>query len=248
MKLTKAFGPISLAFFGVALMFIPSAKAGVIFNTSLVSPGLGSPGFYNGTGNVSTNFAVDTEGNLELGLSVVTRGVAPPINPGASNVYKVLTSPVTIPPRATWNFKFSVDTQAGGGADFLGNFLYTLTITDLSSGLTGPILALSDPVRGIGDNSGFGALGKTAGVTVATQWGAQNSENIGFAGFLTGFNSTGHDLYRITLSARTQTGSPAASVSVFADATTPEPGTMVLIVTALIGIAALARRRSRRTV
>jgi hypothetical protein len=248
MKLTKALGPIGFALFGVALMFIPSAQAGVIFNTSLVSPGLGSPGFYNGTGNASTNFAVDREGNLELGLSVVTRGVASPINPGSSNVYKVLASPVTNPPRATWNFEFSVDTRAGGGADFLGNFLYTLTITDISSGLTGPSLALTDPVRGIADNSGFGALGKTAGVTVASQWGAQNSENLGFTGFLSGFNSSAHDLYEITLSAATTGGVPVGSVSVFADATIPEPGTMVLIVTALIGLAALARKRSRRTV
>jgi hypothetical protein len=130
----------------------------------------------------------------------------------------------------------------------LGNYIYALTITDLSSGLTGPVLALSDPVRGIGDNAGFGALGKTTGVTVASQWGAQNSENLGFTGFLPGFNSTAHDLYRITLSATTQTGAPAASVTVFANATIPEPGTMVLIVTALIGMAALARKRSRRTI
>jgi hypothetical protein len=209
---------------------------------------LGSPGFYNGTGNASTNFTVDTEGNLELGLSVVTRGIAPPINPGSSNVYRVFASPVTNPPRATWNFEFSVDTRVGGGTAVLNDFLYTLTITDISSGLTGPSLVLSDPVRGIADDVGFGVLGRTAGVTVATQWGAQNSENIGFIGFLTGFDSTAHDLYRITLSATSSTGAPPASVSVFANAIIPEPGTMVLIVTALIGLAALVRKRSRGTV
>jgi uncharacterized protein (TIGR03382 family) len=93
----------------------------------------------------------------------------------------------------------------------------------------------------IPDNSGYGASGKTAGVNQATEWGAQNSENLGF-GFLSGFNPSNLDEYEITLSAfsgQTQVG----SVSVFAQVTTPEPATFVLAGVALLALGWIGRRR-----
>jgi len=95
------------------------------------------------------------------------------------------------------------------------------------------------------DDSGFGPSGKTAGVDVNTEWGAQNSENPGFAGFLPGFNANNHDLYKITLTATTQNGAPVGSVSVFADATVvPEPAS-VLLVGLGIGTFVLTTRKRR---
>jgi hypothetical protein len=212
MLMKRLFGPLALA--GLVMMLAPNGQADVVtFDTALTSP----PGFYNGTGNANSNFTVDTANNLELGMSIIKRFVGP-IDPGAgSNTYTVSTS---VGPLANWNFEFSVNTQAGGGSDVLGKYLYTLTAQDLTASTTGPTF---DPVRIIGDNSGFGSGGKTAGVDVTTQWGAQNSENLGFAGFLPGFSASNPDLYKFTLDAFIGT-QPVGSVTVFADArTVPEP-------------------------
>lgn len=91
------------------------------------------------------------------------------------------------------------------------------------------------------DNSGFGGV-KTNGVTIATQWGAQNSENLGFAGFLPGFNANNQHLYEVTLQAKTLDGSTlVGSVSAFADARTPEPATWSLLVMGL-GLVGIGKR------
>ena len=218
----------------IAAALCTMAHAGVINNTSLAPPG-----FYNGSGNANSNFEVDTEGNLELGLSIIKRFVGP-INPGNSNVYVVTTS---AGPLATWNFEFSVNTQAGGGTNLLANYIYSMTVSDVTAGTTGPTF---DPVRAIMDNSGFGMSGKTNGVNVNTQWGAQNSENPGFTGFLPGFNANNHDLYKIVLTASLPTGGPVASVTVFADATAPEPASIGLVGLGVIGLAFI-RKQKRRT-
>jgi hypothetical protein len=216
-----------------ALAFAATAKAGTVYDTSLASPG-----YYNGTGNANTNFAVDTEGNLELGLSVIQRYVGP-IDPGAgSNVYTVSTS---AGPLATWNFEFSVNTQAGGGSNVLSDYTYSMSIEDVTADTTGPTF---DPVAAIPDDSGYGSTGKTPGVTTATEWGAQNSENLGFPGFLPGFNATNPDEYEIILAAYNQSVSQVASVTVFADAATvPEPATFFLFGPAVLGLAFAARRK-----
>jgi len=229
MLMERFFGPLAVA--AVVMMFAPSGQADVVtFDTSLVSP----PGFYNGTGNANSNFTVDTAENLELGLSIIQRFVGP-IDPGAgSNTYTVTPS---AGPLANWDFAFSVNTQAGGGTDVLGDDLYSLTVQDITASLNGPTI---DPVA-IPDDSGFGPSGKTAGVDVTTEWGAQNDENLGF-GFLPGFNANNPDLYKITLSAFSPNGALIGSVSVYANAqATPEPKYLSLLGLGMVGLVLMSR-------
>jgi hypothetical protein len=231
MLIKRFLGPLTIT--ALVMMFAPRGRADVLtYDTSLVSP----PGFYNGTGNANSNFTVDTAGNLELGLSIIQRFVGP-IDPGAgSNTYTVTPS---AGPLANWDFAFSVNTQAGGGTAVLGDDLYSLTVQDITASTTGPTF---DPVRVITDDSGYGPSGETAGVDLSTEWGAQNDENLGFAGFLPGFNSNNPDLYKITLSAFTQGNVLIGAVSVYANAqATPEPRYLSLIGLAMFALVLIAR-------
>jgi len=222
---------------GMALVAGTASAASIILHTSLTSP----PGVYFGNGNANSGFTVSTDGTTELGLSVILRYVGP-IDPGTSNVYTVPTGPPPGHTGSAWGFVFSVNTRYNGGTAVLGDFLYTLNVTDLTTGNVGPIL---DPVRSIGDDTGFGAGGKTAGVTLSTQWGAQNSEAPSFPAFLPGFDPNARDLYEITLTQLSSDGlTTLGAVTVFADAAVPEPGTFGLIGFGLVMVALAARKRA----
>jgi hypothetical protein len=224
---------------GMALVAGTASAASIILHTSLTSP----PGVYFGNGNANSGFTVSTDGTTELGLSVILRYVGP-IDPGTSNVYTVPTGPPPGHTGSAWGFVFSVNTRYNGGTAVLGDFLYTLNVTDLTTGNVGPIL---DPVRSIGDDTGFGAGGKTAGVTLSTQWGAQNSEAPSFPAFLPGFDPNARDLYEITLTQLSSDGlTTLGAVTVFADAAVPEPGTVGLIGFGLVTVALAARKRAHR--
>jgi hypothetical protein len=225
---------------GSALAGTASAATVLLFDTALVSP----PGVYYGNGNSNANFTVSEDGVTELGLSVILRYVGP-LDPGAgSNIYTVPTG--SAPPPHTgsaWGFTFSVNTQYNGGTAILGNFRYTLKVTDLTTGNVGPT---SDPVRSIGDDTGFGPGGKTAGVNLSTEWGVQNSEPASSSQFLSGFNPSAPDLYQITLSQTSLDGlTVLGSVSIFANATgsaIPEPTTFGLIGLGLVTFACALRK------
>jgi hypothetical protein len=229
MLMKRFFGPLALT--ALVMLFAASGRADVLtYDTSLLSP----PGFYNGTGNANSNFTVDTAGNLELGLSIIQRFVGP-IDPGAgSNTYTVTPS---AGPLANWDFAFSVNTQAGGGTEVLGDYLYSMTVQDITASTSSTF----NPVL-IPDDSGYGATGKTTKVGLSTEWGAQNDENLGFAGFLPGFNPNKPDLYKITLSAFTPNDVLIGSVSVYANAqATPEPKYLSLIGLGMFALVLIAR-------
>jgi hypothetical protein len=228
-------GLIVLLLSGIALVGNATATTIILFDTPLVSP----PGVYYGNGNANSNFTVSQDGTTELGLSVIVRRIGP-IGPGAgSNTYEVRPG-TDLQGRSLWGFTFSVNTQYIGGTAVLGDFNYTLNVTDLTTSNVGPTL---DPVRSIGDDSGYGPGGKTAGVTLSSEWGAQNSETPSFAGFLPGFDPRAQDLYQITLS-QSLAGNTMGTVSVFAQVL-PEPATFGLIGFGLVTLA-LAARRARK--
>src|ERR1700722_10624472 len=130
------------------------AKATVVDNTSLASP----PGVYFGTGNANSNFTVDNDAGIELGLSAITRFVGPIVpTPTTSNIYDVPLGPTTVPGHtgAAWGFDFSINLHPPGGSSLtLGDIGALLTLTDVVNGTTGSFNPL-----GIPDNSQFGPSG-----------------------------------------------------------------------------------------
>ena len=199
------------------------------------------PGMYFGTGNQNADMAIADTGVVELGLSAIIRFQGP-VDPGAGSSTYIVPTGILSGGLPRWGFIFSVNTQYNGGTAVLGDFTYTLNITDISNSNSGPT---GDPIRLIGDNSGFGSGGKTAGVTLNSQWGAQNSENLGFAGFLPGFNPLAYDDYEITFSAYDSGGSLIGTDTIEIDAEAPEPVTVLLTGLGLAGFG-LASRQWRR--
>jgi hypothetical protein len=167
--------------------FLPGlgAHATVVDDATLVSPSANpaDPGFYNGLGNSSADFTVDTENGIEIGLAARTRGVAPNVIP-IGNVYDFAAGGSG--GNALWNFNFSVDLRPGAVGNLtLSQITTQLTVVDALTGATKTTETL-----GIPDNAGWGPAGKNVAIAnLTTDWGAQNSENLGFAGFLPPGNS-----------------------------------------------------------
>jgi hypothetical protein len=213
----------------------------VTYDTSLASPG-----YYNGTGNPNTNFTVATESNLELGLEANLRFIGP-VDPGAgSSTYLVPAGSTS--GDANWDFLFSINTADGQGtASTLANYTFTMNIVDTTASTTGPTF---DPVTNLPDDSYYGPSGKTVGLAtlVPADFGAQNAENLSFAGFLPGFNPNAGDTYDITLNAyQGSTLVDSDSITVEAIVPTPEPSAIILTASLLfflVGILAKRRQRS----
>jgi hypothetical protein len=226
---------------GLGLLAITSfAMADVTtFDTSLAAPG-----FYNGHGSPNTNFTVATQGGLELGLEANIRFIAP-IDPGAgSSTYQVPAG--TTGGDANWDFLFSINTEDGQGRALpLQNYVFSMNIVDTTTNNTGPTF---NPVTGIGDDTYNGPGGMTVGIAtlVPGDFGAQNAENLSFAGFLPGFNPNADDTYVITLNA--SLGGKLVDSDSITVVATPEPSAIILTGSLLLFVACILAKRRQRPV
>jgi len=192
------------------------------------------------------NFTVATEGNLELGLSANLRFIGPiDPGPGSSNY---LAPAGTTGGDANWDFLFSINTADGTGtAGTLADFTFSMNITDITNGNPGPVF---NPVSDIHDDTFNGPGGMTVGIAtlLPADFGAQNAENLSFAGFLPGFDPNAGDTYAITLDAFDSRGALVDSDTITVEAVlpTPEPSAIFLSGTLLLFCGRLlAKRRSK---
>lgn len=146
--------------------------------------------FTPGTGNSNTNFAISRDGNTgyELGLKAKERFFGDANVGGSGSLYTVNSgyspvsnsNPTLDPPRAWWNFDFSIDI----GSNTFATTTVNLTITNTINSLT-----LSIPVSALITGAGFGGL---------SVW--QGSENLGFGAFgPLGFNALQQGDYLFSL-------------------------------------------------
>lgn len=103
--------------------------------------------------------------------------------------------------------------------------------------------ATFDPLNLIPDNSYYGAGGKTMTRAATSQWGFQNSEP---ASVFPGFNMNAAGTYAVSLSATRDSLVSSVGITVNAQET-PEPATLGLMGSALLGLCLVGSRRFNRS-
>jgi len=128
------------------------AIADTAYNSTLAN------GVIYGSGNTNANFAIGTEGNIEVGLRARPRSTGPIASDAGTATYHIATDTL-------WNFDWSVNTNLGNAVDpgdpvggVLSDFTYLLELdVDPSQGVNymgfDPISAPDYFDNAIGDNN-----------------------------------------------------------------------------------------------
>jgi hypothetical protein len=251
----------TFAAIGLFALAVP-AHAALTYDSSLTGPGV-----YYGTGNSGQNshWVVDTETltgggqGLELGVNTIIRYVAPPVAPVPpnGNIYTVAlgnTPAVSGHQGSLWGFNFSAK---GFGGLLLSDLVLSMSITDYLHGTTVtfdpksiPDNAGTDGTATVGGGSGC-FLNATSACAPATRTGLQNSEALSFTNGIGSFfdplyNSLVDNTWLITLTAAvggTQVAKASEFINAGNGAALPEPASMALLGSGVLGLGALGRRR-----
>ena len=231
------------------LSFVLSGAAvAATYDTSLSAPGV-----YYGSGNsgLNTGWAVDSNGAVELGLSVNYRYIGQAAPDAGTNTYNVTSGFYTGPGGscigvcALWNFEFSVN--LGNSGLNLGQVTTNISILNVGNGQSisfNPFL--------LPDNSAFDGTntrnGNVSGQqATAADIGFQNSENLAWFGSLNPlflFDPTANDTYIVTLSL---TGPSGLNMSINETINaTPLPATLPLLASGLGALGLLGWRKKRK--
>lgn len=242
-------------------MMSASASAALMFDQNVTNEVI------FGSGNLNGGFTTEQANGVEVGLRAKLRhnAAGSPENTFNSNgdgtySFAAGVAPTQSAPTAVWSFEWSINSDYDGSGSVLSNYTYMLSL-DKDPSAAVDFLTF-DPVNGanagaggmvfwdhaIGDNS-TGNGGGTSAANVADYTNLIDNNNIAqnswkphwFLGSF-GFDPTLDATYDFALTAFDGNGGQAASTSmqviVGAGATIPEPGTMAILLTGLLGLVA----------
>lgn len=244
----RYFGLTGLATTAVFALGMSGAQATVAYDGALQNSD-----YYNGSGNMAADgnvhWSTDTENGVEIGLAAIQRFIGFYTPDAGTSTYHAATGQTTAAGQAgsTWGLEFSINTNTTGSSGFdPSNTTANLCMTDVGQGTSGCF----DPFF-IFDNT------VTGGTLV------QNSEPLStsptgdpsFAAFVLGdlgYDIDANDTYLFTLTLTDATTSNLlASIDTTvitgtgAPTATPEPATMALFGSALLGMGWLKRKRRK---
>jgi hypothetical protein len=242
-----------------AVLFAAAAfigYSGAANATTTYDQSLGGQGVYFGSGNTDNHFTVDTERDVQIGLTAVQRylGNYTP-NPG-TGTYDVATGLTTVAGKtgSDWGVTFSVDLSGGLNVSQISTIF---SMQDLGNG--GATQTLSGPfdLKNFGDNGTTDGTNTCPGNGVVCaltgpEVGFQNSEPGTYLASVLdpGFDVNANDTYIFSLEVLgvngARLGIDTITVVAGTGAAVPEPLTLSMFGAGLVGAIGFARRKAKK--